>query len=186
MSSSPASKQLLSARRLVLLASAAALGAAMVVAPPRFGPALNSLTSPAYAQAGNELMLLGDGKGALARVAKAIELSPKDESINVFEYIQGRAYFTLGDYEKAADALGQSVRVRSNLWFVHAWLVAALALCNRDEEAKLAIEGFKKLHGERSDFAAISKHYGQDRFLEPKAQAAVAQLLAGLKKAGVQ
>jgi serine protease Do len=50
MSSSPASKRLLSARRLVLLAGAAALGAAMVVAPPHFGPALNSLTAPAYAQ----------------------------------------------------------------------------------------------------------------------------------------
>ncbi len=47
MSSSPASKRLLSARRLVLLASAAALGAAMVVAPPQFGPAL---TTPAFAQ----------------------------------------------------------------------------------------------------------------------------------------
>ena len=48
MSSSPASKRLLSARRLVLLASAAALGAAMVVAPPHltFSPALTS----AYAQ----------------------------------------------------------------------------------------------------------------------------------------
>jgi serine protease Do len=49
MSSSPASKRLLSARRLVLLASAAALGAAMVVAPPHlaFSPAL---ISPAHAQ----------------------------------------------------------------------------------------------------------------------------------------
>jgi len=142
--------------------------------------------APARAQAANELMLLGDGKGALAEVAKAIELSPKDESINVFEYIQGRAYFTLGDYEKAAQALGESVRVRPNLWFVHAWLVAALALCNRDTDAKIAFDGFKKVHGGRSEFAAISKHYTQDRFQEPKAQAAVAQLLAGLKKAGVQ
>src|SRR6185437_15272264 len=120
--------------------------------------------APARAQAANELMLLGDGKGALAEVAKAIELSPKDESINVFEYIQGRAYFTLGDYEKAAQALGESVRVRPNLWFVHAWLVAALALCNRDTDAKIAFDGFKKVHGGRSEFAAISKHYTQDRF----------------------
>jgi class 3 adenylate cyclase/TolB-like protein/Flp pilus assembly protein TadD len=139
-----------------------------------------------YAQAANEMLLLGDAKGALPLVGQAIELSPKDESIHVFGYIQGRAYFALGDYAKAAEALGASVRARPNLWFVHAWLVSALALSNRDADARLAFDEFKRLHGHRSELAAISKHYTQDRFREPGAQAAVAQMLVGLKKAGVQ
>ncbi len=140
----------------------------------------------AYAQAANELLLLGDAKAALPLVQQAIDLSPKDESINVFEYIQGRAYFAVGDYAKAADVLGDSVRGRPNLWFVRAWQVAALALSNRDADAKLAFDDFKQVHGLRADYASIAQHYTQDRFKEPGAQAAVTQMLAGLKKAGVQ
>jgi len=142
--------------------------------------------APAYAQAANELLLLGDAKAALPLVGQAIELSPKDESIQVFQYIQGRAYFAIGDYEKAAEALGASVRARPNLWFVHAWLVSALALCNRDADAKLAFDGFQKLHGARSELAAITRHYAQPRFQEPGAQATVNQMLSGLKKAGLK
>ncbi len=139
----------------------------------------------AYAQAANELLLLGDPKAALPLVQQAIALSPKDESINVFEYILGRAYFTLGDYAKAADALEQSVRARPNLWFVQAWWVSALALANRHADAKLAIDEFKQRYSSRADYAAIAQHYTQDRFKEPGAQAVVAQMLAGLKKAGM-
>lgn len=139
-----------------------------------------------YAQAANELLLLGDAKAALPLVQQAIALSPKDESINVFEYILGRAYFALGDYAKAADALEESVKARPNLWFVRAWQVSALALSNRDAEAKLAFDDFKKAYSSRASYAAISQHYAQDRFKEPGAQATVTQMLAGLKKAGVQ
>ncbi len=98
----------------------------------------------AYAQAANEMVFLGDAKAAIPLTERALELSPKDMSIHVFTWVQGRAYFAIGDYEKAADALGESVRERPNLWFSHAWLVAALALCDRDAEAKQALEGFKK------------------------------------------
>jgi adenylate cyclase len=140
----------------------------------------------AYAQAANELVLLGDAKDALPLVERAIELSPKDKSIHVFEYIQGRAYFAIGNYEKAADVLSESVRARPNLWFTHVWLVAALALCNREAGAKQALEGFRKVHLARSDLASITLHYAEDRFKNPGAQAAVAQLLNGLKKAGVK
>jgi hypothetical protein len=78
------------------------------------------------------------------------------------------------------------VRARPNLWFVHAWLVSALALCNRDADAKLAFDGFQKLHGARSELAAITRHYAQPRFQEPGAQATVNQMLSGLKKAGLK
>ena len=103
----------------------------------------------AYAQAANEMVFLGDAKDAIPLAEKAIELSPRDKSIHVFGWVLGRAYFAIGDYEKAADALGQSVRARPNLWFAPAWWVAALALCNRDKEAKQALEGFQKLHVDR-------------------------------------
>jgi len=140
----------------------------------------------AYAQAANEMVFLGDAKGAIPMAEKAIELSPKDKSIHVFGWVLGRAYFAIGDYEKAADALGQSVRARPNLWFTQAWLVAALALCNRDKEAQQALEGFQKVHPDRSTLASITKYYNEAQYQNPPAQKAVAQLLAGLKKAGVK
>ena len=61
----------------------------------------------AYAQAANELVFLGDAKAAIPLTEKAIELSPRDMSKDVFTWVQGRAYFAIGDYEKAADALGE-------------------------------------------------------------------------------
>jgi tetratricopeptide (TPR) repeat protein len=132
------------------------------------------------------MVFLGDAKGAIPLAEKAIELSPKDKSIHVFGWVLGRAYFATGDYEKATDALGQSVRARPNLWFTQAWWVAALALCNRDKEAKAALQGFQKVHVERSSLAFITKYYNEAQYQNPPAQKAVAQLLAGLKKAGVQ
>jgi tetratricopeptide (TPR) repeat protein len=140
----------------------------------------------AYSQAANEMVFLGDAKGALPLAEKAIELSPKDPSIGSFRWVKGRAYFAVGDYEKAADALQESARIRPNLWFTQAWLVAALALCNRDKEAKQALEGFQKMHVERSTLASITKYYNEAQYQNPPAQKAVAQLLAGLKKAGVK
>lgn len=140
----------------------------------------------AYAQAANEMVFLGDAKGAIPLAGKAIELSPKDQSAQVFKWVQGRAYFAVGDYEKAAEVLGESVRLRPNLWFSHAWLVAALALCNRDAEATQALGAFKNIHVARSDLAWITRYYSEDQYQNPAAQAAVAQLLNGLQKAGLK
>jgi class 3 adenylate cyclase/TolB-like protein len=138
----------------------------------------------AYAQAANEMVFLGDAKGAIPMAEKAIELSPKDKSIHVFGWVLGRAHFAVGDFNKAADALGASVSARPNLWFTQAWWVASLALSNKD--AKPALDGYKKQHPKRSDIAFITKYYNEPQYQNPPSQAAVAQLLAGLKKAGVK
>jgi tetratricopeptide (TPR) repeat protein len=142
--------------------------------------------APAYAQGANEMVFLGDAKGAIAMADKAIELSPKDPSFGVFLWVKGRAYFAMRDYKKAAEALQESVRVRPNLWFSHAWLVAALALTNQDAQAKRAFDGFKKVHNTRADLNWISKYYSDPQYQNPTAQAAVAELVNGLKKAGVK
>jgi len=140
----------------------------------------------AYAQAANELVFLDDAKSAIPLAEKALELSPNDVSKDVFTYVAGRAYFANGDCEKAADALGKSVDARPNLWFSHAYLVAALASCNRDADAKQALERFKSLHAQRSNYAWIEQYYAHPRFQEhPGAKAAVTRMLDGLKKAGL-
>ena len=142
--------------------------------------------APAYAQAANEMVFLGDAKDAIPLTEKALELSPHDMSKDVFTWVQGRAYFAIGDYEKAADALGKSVRARPNLWFSHIWLVSALALTNRDAEAKQQLEIFKKAYPARGDIAAISKYYSETQYQNPPVQKVVAELVKGLKKAGMK
>jgi len=140
----------------------------------------------AYAQAANEMVFLGDAKSALPLVQKAIELSPRDQSFQVFKWVEGRAKFAIGDYDKAADALGESVYVRQNLWFPQAWLVAALALAGRDAEAKQALERFKVAHPARSNLGFIRAYYSESQYQNVPTQQVVAELLKGLEKAGLQ
>lgn len=143
--------------------------------------------APAYAQAGNELLFLGDFKGAIQMSQQAQQLSPKDASFPVFKWVEGRAYFADGDYQKAAETIGESVRGRESLWFAHLYWAAALALSNKDAEAKQVLEGYKKVHSKFPDIASVQQYYAHPRFQDhPGAKTAVDQLLAGLKKAGMQ
>ncbi len=141
----------------------------------------------AYAQAGNELVFLGDARVAISLTEKATELSPNDRSFQVFLWVKGRAHFVLGEYEKSVEALQELVRVRPNLWFTHAWLIAAYALTNREAEAKKrALDGFRQYHGPRADLDWIAGYYSEDQYRHPTVQAAVAQLLYGLERAGLR
>jgi tetratricopeptide (TPR) repeat protein len=142
----------------------------------------------AYAQAGNELVFLGNPRGAIPLVEKATKLSPQDPSIGPFFWIKGRAYFILGDYQKAIEAFEESVRLRPNLWFNQVWLVAAYALSGRDAEACKALAQFEEAPFDtRFDLDRIADYYRREQqFQNPTLQAATAQLLCGLKKAGMR
>jgi tetratricopeptide (TPR) repeat protein len=141
----------------------------------------------AYAQAANELVLLGNARGAIPLAEKAAELGRNNASFQVFLWVKGRAHFVLGEYEDAVEALQESVRVRPNLWFTHAWLIAAYALTNREAEAKkVALDRFRQYHGPRADLDWIAGYYGEGQYRHPTVQAAVARLLYGLERAGLR
>jgi tetratricopeptide (TPR) repeat protein len=139
----------------------------------------------AYAQAGNQQVFLGNPEAAIALADKAAELSPHDPSYGVFFWVKGRAYFTLGDHKKAAETLQTSVDLRPNLWFSHAWLVAAYALTGADAEAQRALDAFRQNHSARSDLGWITRYYDEDQYQNPTLQAASNELLNGLRKAGL-
>lgn len=141
----------------------------------------------AYGQAANQMVFLGDARGAITMAEKAIELGPNDRSFQVFLWVKGRAHFVLGEYENAVEALEESVRVRPNMWFSHAWLIAAYALTNREAEAKKqALDRFRQHHGPRADLDWIAGYYGEGQYQHPTVRAAVAQLLYGLERAGLK
>ncbi|WP_298252183.1 adenylate/guanylate cyclase domain-containing protein [Bradyrhizobium sp.] len=139
-----------------------------------------------YAQAGNEMVFLGNPGEASALVAKAIELSPNDAAIATFLWVQGRAYFTLGDYPKAIKALEDSVRARPNLWYVQAWLTAAYALSDRDVDARKALKEFQEKYQTRSSLDAIAQYYSEKQYQNPTLKDASDRLLKGLRKAGLK
>jgi adenylate cyclase len=140
----------------------------------------------AYAQAGNEMVFTGNASGAIPLAEKAAQLSPNDPSIGVFHWVKGRAYFTLGDYPKAIEALEKSVSERPNLWFTQAWLVAAYALANRQVEAEQALKAFNQTFSPSFDLARITQYYKEDQYQNRTLQAASAQLMNGLQKAGLK
>ena len=141
----------------------------------------------AYAQAANEMVFLGNAKAALAQVDKAIRMNPNDPwTTGVFHWVKGRAYFTLGDYPNAITSLEESVRTRPNLWFNRAWLIAAYALAtNKDVEAGQALKAFQQAFPQ-FDVNRIAATYKEDQYNNPTIQAASAQLLKGLRKAGLK
>jgi adenylate cyclase len=138
-----------------------------------------------YAQAANELVFLGKPEDAIPLAKKAAILSPKDPSIGTFLWVEGRAYFTIGRYPDAIETLAESVRVQPNYWFTHAWLAAAYALVDRRPEARKTLATLRKNFPEY-DLARITEYYKEEQFLNPTLEAASAQLLSGLRKAGLK
>jgi tetratricopeptide (TPR) repeat protein len=103
----------------------------------------------AYAQKANQLVFLGEPQYAPPLVTKAIRLSPRDQSIGVFYWILGRAYFFMPNYEDATIWLQKSVELRPNLWFNRAYLASAYALAGNAEKAKETWNEFRS----RPEFA---------------------------------
>jgi adenylate cyclase len=139
----------------------------------------------AYSQAANELVFLGRLDEAIPLAKRAAILSPRDPSIGMFLWVEGRAYFALGDYPNAIKALAESVRVRPNYWFTQAYLTAAYALVGRQPEARKTLVPFTK-NFPQYNLARITKHYEEEQYQNPTQKAASAQLLSGLRKAGLK
>ncbi|HVC51593.1 MAG TPA: winged helix-turn-helix domain-containing protein [Stellaceae bacterium] len=99
----------------------------------------------AYAHKGNELILIGRPAEAPAFVEQAINLSPNDSSIGMFQWINGRAYFFMGQYHQAISWLRKSIAARPNLWFNRLYLVSACALADMPDEAGRALAAFNRL-----------------------------------------
>ncbi|CCE09335.1 putative adenylate cyclase 3 (ATP pyrophosphate-lyase 3) (Adenylyl cyclase 3) [Bradyrhizobium sp. STM 3843] len=138
-----------------------------------------------YAQAANALVFLGKPADALPMVETALELSPNDPAVGVFYWVKGRAYFALGDYPKAIEALSESARVRPNLWYVQAWLASAYALTDQDAKASEALGVFSTRFGAQFNLDRVTQYYQEEQYKNPTLQTASTEMLKGLRKAGL-
>jgi tetratricopeptide (TPR) repeat protein len=101
----------------------------------------------ALAQKANEWILLGAPRKAVPRVAKAIQLSPRDPASATFYWIEGRAHFYAGDYSGAIPPLRRSVEIQSNLWYSWAYLVSAHALSPNQQDNNEATNVLQQFTG---------------------------------------
>jgi adenylate cyclase len=138
-----------------------------------------------YAQAANELVFLGRPDEAIPLVKRAAQLSPKDPLIGMFLWVEGRAYFTMGKYSDAIKSLAEAARVQPNVWAYPAWLAAAYSLADRNPEARKTLAVLRKRFPEY-DLARITKYYKEEQFKNITLETASAQLLSGLRKAGLK
>jgi adenylate cyclase len=98
----------------------------------------------AYANKGNELILVGRPAEAPALVEQAIRLSPHDPSIGSFHWTIGRSLFFTGQYREAIPWFRKSIEARPNLWFNRLYLVSACALADMPDEARRALSEFNR------------------------------------------
>ena len=78
--------------------------------------------------------MVGRPEEAPELVQEAIDLSPHDPYMGMFYWIKGRAYFSMENYDDAIVWLRKSVEIQNNVWYNRAYLTAAYALTDRNQE----------------------------------------------------
>ena len=142
----------------------------------------------AWVQKANQLVMVGRSKEAPPLALKAISLSPRDPAIGAFYWVLGRAYFVMRDYGNAIVWLRKSVEMRPNLWYNRAYLLAAYALLDQQQqpEARVALNDHNTLFAGYT-VQRIRDLYEKERVRpDPGIQASFQELYRGLQKAGVQ
>lgn len=140
----------------------------------------------AYAQKGNQLILVGRPAEAPTFVERAIRLSPHDPSIGMFHWIIGRALFFTEEYQQAIPWFRKSVETRPNLWFNHLYLVSACALADTPEQAIRALSEFNRRFSNTAyTLAVVEARESATPNDDPIVVAARAKFHEGLLRAGM-
>ena len=140
----------------------------------------------AYANKGNELILVGRPAEAPALVEQAIRLSPHDPSIGSFYWTIGRSHFFTGQYRAAIPWFRKSIETRPNLWFNLLYLVSACTLADMPDEARRTLSEFNRRFPEPVyTLAVVEAREAATPNDEPTVIAARAKFHEGLRRAGM-
>ena len=140
----------------------------------------------AYANKGNELILVGRPAEAPPLVDQAVRLSPQDPSIGIFYWFGGRAHFYAEQYEAAIPWLRRSIQARPNLWYNRLYLISAYAHVDRLDEAERAMEEFNdRFPTQRLTLAAVRVREESNPNDYPSVVAARRSFHQGLARAGM-
>ena len=101
---------------------------------------LNPSSALAHFGLGQALTLTGQLDQAISECDKAIRLSPRDPLVHGFYAVRAWVRLLLGDYEAAVEDARRAIRHPAAAIWPHASLASALALLDRREEAKIALD----------------------------------------------
>jgi adenylate cyclase len=114
---------------------------------------------------------------------RAIRLSPRDPQLSNFLGHKGAAYFMLEDYSRAVDFLGQGIALNPSPTPTYFYLIAALALSGREEEARQTLTTY--LSQPAATIKTIAMWKLQNNQKNPRYLAMRERCYDGLRKAGM-
>jgi len=129
-----------------------------------------------YALLAQILQFGGRPKEALESLDKAVRLNPRHGFL--YLVIRGQTYFTLGQYDRATEALMQSVERNPSSQRARMWLAASYAQAGRIEDAEW----------EADELLTIAPDFSVTRIGEAvpyRNPTHLARFVDGLKKAGL-
>ena len=143
---------------------------------------LNPSSALAHNGLGLALALTGQLDEAISEYDTAIQLSPRDPLVWAFYSLRARARVLSGDYEAAVKDARRAIRHPAASYWPHANLASALALLDRREEAKIALDKLLEIKPDFSPHAVLAA-------LSPLNPEALRPLfktwIDGLRKAGL-
>ena len=142
---------------------------------------LNQNHAPAYFFYGLNLIRLGKPRDSISWIERAFALSPRDPLRAVWYGIIARAHVLIGEDLKAIEVARKGTAANSKHSNNYAALAAAFAHLERMDEAKSALEDFKRLR----PGITIKKVELQLASTDPVAIKTYARLMSGLRKAGL-
>jgi len=143
---------------------------------------LNPSLALAHSGLGLALSLTEQLDEAISECDTAIRLSPRDPFVWAFYTYRAMARLLLRDYEAAVEDARRAIRHPAAPFWPHAHLASALALLDRREEAKIALDKLLEVNPDFSPDTAIASYSP----LNPEAvRPRYKTWIDGLRKAGL-
>ncbi|PJG51726.1 guanylate cyclase [Bradyrhizobium forestalis] len=143
--------------------------------------ALDRNFASSYGMLGATKVILGQPEEAFGHVQKAIQISPRDPSLSMWQMFVGVANLHLGRDDEAVAWLRRSVDLNSRSSFGHLFLASALALAGQEAAARVEMAEFRRLN---PDFT-LSRFKAVEPSDRPAFLAQRQRVYEGLRRAGM-
>src|SRR5262249_830675 len=110
----------------------------------RRGLQINPNCALIHGTIGNYLAIMGSPDESIVATELSMRINPRDPSIFFRYQALADAYFTKRDFQKTLDWATKTIIFKPNWFGGHLRHIAALALLDRDDEAAVAVERYRR------------------------------------------